>query len=152
MHGKPLPVRSASRYLALKKKLHQDFAENQVDVYGLNAHDLTKIWIADHLDRGLSELQISEKFGELLGVKALEFTENGFHIVDEYGATAITLAMDSKVMVALTTGPVRHHVGWVCAFADWRDFRELILGLHFQGPWLYSVRELRAAFQQEFHE
>jgi len=94
-------AQSASRYLALKKQLHQDFTENQVDVYALNASDLTKIWIADHLDRGLSELQISAKFEELLGEQALEFTQNGFQIVDAHGATAISIAMDSKVMIAL---------------------------------------------------
>lgn len=94
-------AQSASRYLALKKQLHQDFTDNQVDVYALNANDLTKIWIADHLDRGLSELQISAKFEELLGEQALEFTQNGFQIVDAHGATAISIVMDSKVMIAL---------------------------------------------------
>lgn len=96
-------AQSAARYLELKKRIHRDFLDNPKDVYTLNAHDLTLTWIATHLDRGWSDLQISQRFSELLDDRTLQLTQTGFEVVDAHGATITNALIDAKVMAALGT-------------------------------------------------
>ena len=91
-----------SRQIALTSHLATEWTDNQADIYTLDHHDLTVVWLGLQVANGQTDEEIVARFEALTETYSLTLSEKGFELVSLYGATALNAGRDGHVLTVLT--------------------------------------------------
>ena len=89
---------SQSHPILSRAELETAFTENQHDIFVQDDRELIELWIAEQKSKGTSQLQISAKFEQLVGISLDEYL---MQFGKNYGATVVAAGSDVKVLTVL---------------------------------------------------